>query len=349
MKSLPNVLGALRERQNVCAALVIAGILFLPAASWAAGSPTSGKMFYTTFSGGVDVHDVNYTFNGTSLTLSGNTGIASTPGADGIVFTSDGFLAVGGQGSGDVFRVNPVGGAFTTQTTGGNSPAYHMMAAPNGTIYSATDSGYGGPNNLSSYNSTLTVNGTTHVTSGPDPGVITLAWTTSDPTKAFYTASGPGGNGNFGTIDLITGVTTRDITGLPAAHGMTYDPYSGMLILMGDGHITEIDPSNPTAIVADLNLGGTFDQGTVDGKGHIFAANNDGNLTFIDYSSTMNIGTADYIQTTFLAGSLDDVAPLSGSGSQQVPDALGFAPTALCLIGLLLFHAWNRRGMCASA
>lgn len=352
MKIPPNVLDSLCKRLKVCAGLVVAGISFLPAASWAAGTPTTGTMYYTTFSGGEDVHDVSYNFDGTSLTLSGNTGIAATPGADGLVFTSDGFLAVGGQANA-VYRVNPTTGAFTTQSAGGGV-AYHMMADPNGVIYSAGtgEGGYAGPANFSSYNSTLTVNGTPHTVSGAVSVVDTLAWTGSDPTKAFYTSSGPGGTGSFGTIDLTTGITTSLRTGLPAAHGMTYDPFSGMLILMGANHITEIDPTTDT-IVADLTLSGTYDQGTVDGKGHIFAANNDGTLTFIDYSDspTKSIAdpTHDFISTQFLAGSLDDVAPLSGSGSKPVPDILGSWTAALCLAGLLGLHAWKRPQLCALA
>jgi hypothetical protein len=86
-----------------------------------------GNMYYTTFSGGTDVHKVQYSYNpGVSFTLTNNTGLASTPGADGIVFTSDGQLAVGGQGP-SVYRVNPTSGSFTSQTTGpGGLAAYHM-------------------------------------------------------------------------------------------------------------------------------------------------------------------------------------------------------------------------------
>src|ERR1051326_5484781 len=269
--------------------LVSAAVLSTPIAALASGTPVSGTMYYTTFSGGRNIHTVNYNFNGTTFTFSGNTDLGpGTPGADGIVFTSDGQLAIGGQG-GNVYKVNATTGALMGSPTSGGTSAFHMMAAPDGKIWSS-----GIPGAPAYYNSTLTVNGTPFPVHGGDSSLDTMAWTTADPNQAFYTTSGPGGFGDFGKVDLTTGVTTRLLSGVPAAHGMAYDPYSGKLILMGDGHISEIDPSTGT-IISDLVLGGTYDQGTVDGKGHIFAANNDGDLTFIDYSSTKLLATADFI------------------------------------------------------
>jgi hypothetical protein len=43
-------------------------------------------LFYTTFSGGVNVHKADFNYNGTTFTLSNNIGIASTNGADGLLF-----------------------------------------------------------------------------------------------------------------------------------------------------------------------------------------------------------------------------------------------------------------------
>ncbi|HEY7425948.1 MAG TPA: hypothetical protein VH682_17090, partial [Gemmataceae bacterium] len=215
-----------------------------------------GTLYFTTFAGGENVHSVGFSYNDSAhvLSLGSITNIAATPGADGLVFTSDGFLAVGGQGNA-VFKVNPnATNSFTGVSAGGTS-AFHMMVAPNGTIYSS-----GIPGTPASYNSTLTTNGTPHSVSGPVTVIDSIAWAGSDSTHGFYTKSGSGGFGQFGTLDLtgstlVTGapISFNGSTTLPAAHGMTYDPYTGTLILSGDSHVTQIDPTT-MHIVSDLNL-----------------------------------------------------------------------------------------------
>jgi hypothetical protein len=301
-----------------------------------------GTLYYTTFAGAQNVNRIDYDYNpGVSFTLSNNKNIASVPGADGVVFTSDGYLAVGGQ-SPSVYKVNPTTGAFTSVSTGNpNITAYEMMADPTGKVYSSGSEG-GTPTPVS-YNSTLTVNGTPHPVTGNDTGVTHIAWT--DATHAFYTnASGGNGFGNFGTIDPTTFVTTRVFTSLPAAHGLTYDPYTGDLILFGDSHVTQIDP-NTLAVVSDLalGLGSNFDQGSVDGLGHIFIANNGGNMAFIDIANSKKVGAADFMATPFVAGALDDIAPLVGPGSTSLtPEPASMALVTAGGLALLGYH-WRRR------
>src|SRR5262249_20382911 len=176
--------------------LVLAACLFGP-------SPVRADMFdwtlfFTTFSGGQNVHSISFSYDDSAhlLGLGPIHYIASTPGADGLVFTSDGFLAVGGQGNA-VYKVNPnATNSFTSQNAGGTS-AFHMMVAPNGTIYSS-----GIPGTPAAYNSTLTSNGVAHPVTGSVNSVDTISWSGSDSTKGFYTRSGAGGFGSFGRIDL---------------------------------------------------------------------------------------------------------------------------------------------------
>jgi hypothetical protein len=101
-------------------------------------------------------------------------------------------------------------------------------------------------------------------------------------------------------------------------------------ILFGDSHVTQFDPVTLAPIAGgDLTESGfTFDQGTVDGLGHVFAATNNGNLLFLDISGTGLVGSASFSAFPFLADSLDDIAPLSGPGS-NVPE-----PGTLALLGL---------------
>lgn len=313
-------------RSAGCAAAV--GLAALFSISAVAGTPTSGTLFFTTFAGTQRVHSVAFNYDGvTTFTMGLIKDIAAPPGGDGLVFTSDGQLAVGGQGNA-VFKVNPNAvNSFTTFNAGGTA-AFHMMVAPNGTIYSS-----GIPGTPASYPSDLSANGVAHPVSGDDTAIDTIIWPTSDSTEAIYTASGAGGFGNVGFLDLSTFTTTRVLTNVPAAHGGTYDPFTNTVILFGDGHITQFDPVT-LALVSDFTSTGTFDQGTVDGKGHIFAANNDGNLEFLDISGSGLVGSADFSTSQFLATSLDDVAPLSGGGSHPTPEPASLSLLAIALAGL---------------
>ena len=201
-------------------------------------------------------------------------------------------------------------------------------------------------------------------------GVVidTVAWTPSG--QAYYTRSSNsnlyGGFGTFGEISITytagatpscSAVLTPIFTGFPAAHGMAYDPYSGYLILFGSQMVAQIGVSGSHAsVMSEVTFGGQactaglnsclkysgnsgsssqdmFDQGTVDGQGHLFVSNNNGNLAFVDYSqspSRLIAGTASspsYVYDQFETTAMDDVAPLVGSGgplevnTQAVPSS----------------------------
>jgi hypothetical protein len=249
----------------------------------AVAGPVSDTLFFTNFSDHQIQSTVGtYTGDGTSgngtFTLTAPNVITTTPGADGIVRNpNNGFLLIGGQGNA-VYEVNPVGGAFTAATP--NVAAFHLAVDPSKNVVWAS----GIPDGLASLsiNPSLNGSGTVRTLSGDDNVITSLAFTPGG--TVLYTNAGPGGTGNFGTVNLTTGVTTRLLTGVVAAHGMVYDPLTGNLILGGGDEISQIDPTSPTVIKSTLTLpGNVFDQGAVDGKGHIFWADNGGKFFFEDY------------------------------------------------------------------
>ena len=313
-------------------ALVTACLSTFVTAAWA--DPLEVPLYYTTFNGGQNVWRVlaTYTGNGTAgngtFTLTGDTNIASTGGADGIVLNpNNGQLLIGGQGNA-IHQVNPATGTFTTSFPGVDT--FHLAVDPSknvvwassipGALASSPINPFGGP-------------GTIRTLSGSDTAITSIAFAPSG--TVYYTNAGSGGFGNFGTINLATGVTSRLLTNVPAAHGMVYDPFSNSLILGGDSHISQISLTTNT-IIHDLTVAGdTFDQGAVDGKGHLFWADNNGRLFFLDYSTTGDVGSPnDFVSNAFFKGALDDIAPLIGAGGTTTPPVPEPETYALMLAGL---------------
>jgi hypothetical protein len=295
--------------------------------------PITGTIYFTTYNpinaagvfdpsaAGFNEHKVDYTYDGIgSFALGPRVAVARTNGADGIIFHPDGSLLVGGQSTGLIHKVDPVSGTSTSVSTG-FSEVYHLTLGPDGkTVYSG-----GIPGSLVSTTvvSPLTP-GTAHSVAGEDSFVTQVSFDAAG--NAYYTNASPTGSGAFGTIDVsgATFITDRKLV-LPSAHGKAYDAFTNTMLTFGDQYISQINLSTMVATTITV-AGQDFDQGTVDGKGHLFVASNNGNFFFMDYSGTGNIATAGNYQTSsFLANYLDDVAPLSGAGS--APEAVPL-PTA---------------------
>lgn len=285
-------------------------------------SAYAGTLYFTRFNPNncPNVNKVAFTYTTDSeFALEKPEQVACLPNADGVIFAPDGDLVVGG---GDyIFKVNARTGKFTSVKSG--AWALHLMLDPNQQQLWASSI----PGTPTAIPLNPFADGTPHALTGDDASVTTIVWDAAG--HAFYTASGSPGNGNFGTIDLAQFKTTRLLSNLPAAHGMAFDPFTQNLILMGSTHLTQIDPRSPATIVSELVIDHVdqgnlryavqFDQGTIDGQGHIYAASNNGHLVFVDYSLTKRIGDPkNFKAVQFLSEQLDDIAPIVGPGAAKV-------------------------------
>lgn len=292
---------------------------------------TSGDIFYTTFSGSDRIFKRSYSFNGIALSYGSDTVISTTAkglgGADGLVFdpTNTNFLLTGGQND-RVYRVD-IGTGTATASSATGASIFHLVIDKSGTsVWGAGIPGSPIANvSLTPFNSSISTLGI----SGAVSSITGLAFDGAG--NAYYTSSGAGGGSNFGTINLSTGVTAAIAGAGSAAHGLIFDSFTGDFILTGDSDIRQYAPGS--GFVSTLSLpGNQFDQGTVDGKGHLFVASNFGSMLFVDYNTSGLIGDAgNFTDLRFFRSNLDDVAPLSGRGSHGpvVPE-----PTSLLLFGL---------------
>ena len=329
------------------------GLLIIVAASLPArgGIATSGDLYFDNFRIGnpfqlfsdAAVQKVHFSFDGTAGFTLGTPATVKDLGpsgnADGLIFAPNGNLLIGGSTTGVIEQITRTGTVVGSVTVGSTNP-YHLTLSPDGTtIYSGGSTGFifgqpvvgdnPGPLGVTPF----FANGTAHNPTGSETGITQLAF---DPAgHAYYTSSPDTGNGDVGTINLSTYQTTAKITALPAAHGITYDRFTGDLIVSGNSHITQIDPTT-FQVVSDLDLSGMgihmLDQLYVDGRGHLFAGDNGavnltngtgtkGKLVFIDYSGgSHQIGAAaNFVAADDLVLGLDDIAPVALRSSWATP------------------------------
>lgn len=338
----------IQQMQRTIGAFVMGLALLGPQVAYA--TPISGELFYTLFSGSDRVKKTPYTYDGTAFSFGSKTVLASGIGADGIAGNPNDpdSVLVAGQTT-FVRRVSKTG-AGVLQTKSTTVVAHHLEVYGSSTLFMAGIPGALGKLALNSDGSMGTAS--TITLSGDDTNVTQVITT---PSGFFYTRSASGGFGNFGTLTfnsgMTAGTTTRLASSVPAAHGGVYDPFSSSIIIFGDDHISQYDLTG--TLLADLDfvaLGESFlnfDQGTVDGDGHIFAASNSGHLVFIDYSGAGDLrinNSGNFRATTFLDSNLDDIAPLIGAGSTTpVPE-----PSTMLLLGsgLAGLAYWRRRKRC---
>lgn len=304
--------------------------LGLCAAAPAGAALFTGDLFYTTFAGAPNVWKVTYSYDDTAhvFGLAAPTPLATTPGADGIIFNTAGNLLIGGQGTGSVYEVSPTTGAIlASQATG--APSFHLTLDPSGSKIYTSD--FGGA--LKTLSTPLGSGSATTPIVGDDSGITQIAF--GHPGKTFYVNGAPNGGGNLGTIDLTTGTTSRLYTGIAPAHGMVYDPFSDLMTIFGAGRTGTFSAADGSGLKTSASaFTCDFDQGAVDGKGHALVAGCSA-ITLIDYSISGDITAPDFFVSIGGFSFIDDVAPLVGAGAPPPPPAVP-EPGTVALAGLAL-------------
>ena len=275
------------------------------------------------------------------------TAIRTLTGADGLVFDPNDAtlktLLIGEQGSNKVAQLSTDGATLIEQPADGTPPpdegqAYGVAVTPDKTrlLSLPNDDGKSTTFNVNVSPLNPLGAGVPHATS-PATFIKGVAFIGS--TAYWGDAADLAVTGSFGTLDMsnptfvVSQSSIVDDTGggagqgaLPS-HGLTYDSFSGCMILSSSDAIWQLCPEPDAAfhIVAKVSTGSActhpsgnpscsevnWDQTAVDGAGHLFAANNDGDLLFIDYSKSATKSISDpanYSKLQFLAVALDDIA-----------------------------------------
>ncbi len=314
-------------------ALAAAGVVGLVAVGVSAAAPPSpvetGVLSYTTFSPPA-LYRVRFHLDGSHLRLGRSALVARLPGADGVVFGPGGDAFVGAQARGTIEIVDPSTGHFTVVPAGGPD-AFHMTLSPSGrTIWTA-----GQPGPLSDVPIDPPRPGAVHQVTGSTTQITAIAF--DQQGQAFYTNGLDAGPGDFGEIDLHTFVTRVELPNVAFGRGVGYDPYTGTLYLCGGSTIAQVDPAHPTRVLSTLHVPGmVFDQGTSDGRGHLFMASNTGQLVVVGFGRSGRLtGPGSTLIVANLHVALDDVAPLVGPGAAPAGSSSWRTPV---IVGLVVWE-----------
>jgi len=227
------------------------------------------------------------TLSGSTLTFTGNHNIATTAGADGILFLPDGNLAIAGQGGGtstaQIHEIATAGAAVANVNTPTNGSrggtnidgSYHLTLSsrsPTATLYtmcngecganlSRTTPSGGGLVNASTGTNITVIGGTSQDVRGIIFHPVNGKW--------YYGTAGDGSTaGTFATVSFSR--TTATLTQLPSnvpAHGLAFDSFTKNIIFNSGNEIDQFNPTTGTVVssVTDPTSGNQFDQSAVDG------------------------------------------------------------------------------------
>jgi autotransporter-associated beta strand protein len=288
---------------------LIALVALLLSCSTAEATQFQGTRYYTRFSGEPNVTSLGFTYDDHThnLVYATQHDIASLIGADGIMFAPNGNLLVTSNSSGVVYRLDATAGRTLQSVSTGTAglPDFHMALDPGRTQFYSSNryDRTSGPLDTFGINPDGSINNaTTTPITGDDPNVTQLAFAPNG--KTLYVDGAPNSFGSIGLFSFAGGndVTTQLVgtNQVRAAHGVVYDPFTGLWTMFGGGAVATMDPSAATnaniaaSLKQSIQFVGDFDQGTVDGLGHAFIAGA-GDITFLDYSTSHDITHADQV------------------------------------------------------
>jgi hypothetical protein len=168
--------------------------------------------------------------------------------------------------------------------------------------------------------------------------------------NAYYFGEDSEDGGTFGVIDLESNITTRLLDDLPLAVDVADDPQTGEFIVVGAAEIVQIQARPQARIVSRHTVppGSALESGVVDGGGHLFARRTDGEIVFVDYSASGNIGaTGNFTAAARVAppaaGETEHAALRDSSEDSQPWLAVGAGLAAFfaLFLLLLLIRAWR--------
>jgi len=289
------------------------------------------------------------------------TPVKALRGADGLIFdpNDSSKLLIGEQYAGLAASIgvdgnNLVEVPIDSSQVSPNYQAFAVTATPDKTKLLVFPNDTGSPF-FSIVGLPLATAGSTHTVTGLDTVLKSVAF---DPLGTAYYGDAPDGEvtGHLGILDLSAFSTSRvnvhDSTfngtagqGSLPSHSIIFDSYSGCMIMSSSSEIWQLCPDGIGGfnIVSKISTPGdcvggagasescvtnNWDQVSTDGMGHLFAANNDGDLLFIDYKdingNNVNkyIGNQNYSRRVTLISRLDDIANGGGVPPTEEPQGV---------------------------
>lgn len=322
---------------------LITGLLGCAIAGCFSAHAATITFYYTTLSN-PDVFA--NTYNTVTNQLVGGTAIGfSQQGADGIepgsLVGANRTVYFTGETDQTIFQIPVTGGAVVSSGNAGIT-AFLLAENPQATsLFTFDNLGHISTLPLDAQGK-ISGNGTVHNVTGNDINVSELVWGMNPIGPVFYMTGAPGSaNGNFGTIDPTTFVTTRLFTGITTTEDAHFDPFTGLILLFGQGQLATLNPVT-LALSAPISLPGgtcgasTLTTGAVDGAGHALITDC-GTLSYIDYSASHNILTSSVVAIPGVFPG-KDIAIFSTSVPSPEPSTIAFALSGLAVVAFRRFR-----------
>jgi hypothetical protein len=286
-------------------ALLLASILLTGAFGTAlAGTPIKAAAYVAELQT-ERLYRVPFRWDGVGQLSIGPIELIATTSAGGGVHFADEFAYV--TGAGNVTRVHLASGQLSSVPTFNNANACSADPARQ-FLYCGWRLG------LSRVPLQPLAAGTLVGLSGPDTDLTTLVFTPAH--GVFYTNGTELFNGDFGSIDLATGVTQR-LQSAAFATGATWDSFSGRVLVAGLGRARLVDPAAPSQISSQRDDSATQNYLSLNptGRGHAIGTLccvAEARLVVLDYSANSDLGSP---QTLIVSAVLPGLSMLSGEAA----------------------------------